>query len=305
MEEIKHEKSSYRDDSGACFGVGIMIMNISNCKHGRRIHKIVNVVLLSLTLSLTSACSRPLDAGLIVAGSTSVQPYAEILAEEYMILHPDAVIDIQGGGSSAGITAARSGTADLGMSSRNLNDEEKDLWSLEIAKDGLSVIINPANPIQNLTLDQVRGIYAGEIRYWSELGGANSKINVITREEGSGTRGAFVDLVMEKIEITPKAIVQDSNGAVRQLVEDDPNSIGYISLGLVDETVKALHLNGIAATQDNIVNGTYGLSRPFLFVSVSEPSGQTKDFMDFILSPEGQEMLSKEGLIPIAQGVGK
>ncbi|WP_342453134.1 phosphate ABC transporter substrate-binding protein [Youngiibacter multivorans] len=262
-------------------------------------------MLLSLTVSLTSACSINSEAGLIVAGSTSVQPYAEILAEEYAILNPASVIDIQGGGSSAGISAAKSGTADIGMSSRSLNDEEKNLWSIEIAKDGLGIIVNPANPILNLTLDQIRKIYSSEITNWSEIGGSNSKIHVITREEGSGTRGAFADLVMEKTEITPKAIVQDSNGAVKQLVKDDPNAIGFISLGLVDDTVKALHLEGIAATQENIRNGSYSLSRPFLFVSLSQPSGQIKQFIDFILSAEGQKILSNEGLIPSKEGAEK
>lgn len=265
----------------------------------------MTIVFLSLNASLSSACSRQEEAELIVAGSTSVQPYAEILAEEYAILNPDSIIDIQGGGSSAGISAAKSGTANIGMSSRGLKDEEKNLWSVEIAKDGLAVITNPSNPVQNLTLDQIRRIYSNEITNWSEIGGQNSRIHIITREEGSGTRGAFVDLVMKKTEITPKAIVQDSNGAVKQLVKDDTDAIGFISLGLVDETVKALQLEGVAATQDNIRNGSYSLSRPFLFVSLSQPEGQIKQFIDFILSTEGQKILSGEGLIPSAEGAGK
>jgi len=273
-----------------------------NNKQKRRNRTILGVILLSISVSLTSACSRPSEAGFIVAGSTSVQPYAEILAEEYMILHPGTEIDIQGGGSSAGITAAKSGVANLGMSSRHLNDEEKSLWSVEIAKDGLGVIVHPSNPINNLTLDQIRKIYSGEIKSWSEVGGTNSKIHLITREEGSGTRSAFTELVMEKTEITLKAIVQDSNGAVKQLVKDDENAIGFISLGLVDNNVKALHLDDVVASQENILNGSYKLSRPFLFVSLSPPTGQAKEFLDFVLSPEGQKMLSDEGLIPTAEG---
>ena len=274
-----------------------------NDKHKRRIRTILQVVLLSISISILSACSRSTESGFIVAGSTSVQPYAEILAEEYMIMHPGAAIDIQGGGSSAGITAAKSGIANLGMSSRHLNDDEKSLWSIEIAKDGLGVIVHPSNSIENLTLDQIRRIYSGEIKNWSEIGGTDSKIHIITREEGSGTRSAFAELVMEKTEITSKAIVQDSNGAVKQLVKDDENAIGYISLGLVDKNVKALHLEGVAANQENILNGSYSLSRPFLFVSLSPPTGETKQFLDYVLSTEGQKMLSDEGLIPTAGGV--
>lgn len=247
---------------------------------------------------LTSACSRNSDVGVIVAGSTSVQPYAEVLAEEYMILNPGAEVDIQGGGSSAGITAAKSGTADIGMSSRALNDEEKNMKSIEIAKDGLVVIVNPNNPIKNLTLNEIRDIYSASVTKWSELGGTDSKIHVITREEGSGTRSAFEELVMGETEITPKAIVQDSNGAVRLLVADDPNAIGFISMGLADETVKALQLDGVTATRENILDGSYTLSRPFLFVTLEEPTGNTKHFIDFVLSEEGQNLLSHEGLVP-------
>lgn len=262
------------------------------------------MVALVLTVSLMSACiSRP-KADLIVAGSTSVQPFAEVLAEEYMILHPDVPIDIQGGGSAAGIMAAQSGTAEIGMSSRALKDEEKSLWSVEIARDGLAVIVHASNPIQNLTLNQVRDIYAAAITDWSQLGGPKSKIHVITREEGSGTRSAFESLVMDKAEITPRAIVQDSNGAVRQLVTDDPNAIGFISLGLVNANVKALQLGGVAATRENVINGSYGLSRPFLFVSRDQPTGQTKQFVDFTLSAEGQKILAAEGLIPVEGGTG-
>ncbi|MCL2319798.1 MAG: phosphate ABC transporter substrate-binding protein [Treponema sp.] len=235
---------------------------------------------------------------MIVAGSTSVQPFAEVLAEEYALLHPESIIDIQGGGSSAGITAAESGTADIGMSSRSLTAEEQGLWSCEIAKDGLAVIVHPGNPVRGLTLGEVRDIYAGKITDWSGVGGGKAKIHLITREEGSGTRSAFESLVMGKGEISPRAIVQDSNGTVRQLVSSDKNSIGFISLGLVDKTVKALALDGAGPSRDNVINGSYRLYRPFLLVAKSEPRGQAKEFIDFTLSDEGRKILANEGLIP-------
>jgi phosphate transport system substrate-binding protein len=253
-----------------------------------------------------SGCSHKSGTGIIAAGSTSVQPYAEVLAEEFMALNLGDEVDIQGGGSAAGITAAQSGTADIGMSSRALKDEEKNLWYVEIARDGLAVVVNPGNPIQDLSLEQVRDIYSAAITDWSQVGGSESKIHVITREEGSGTRSAFTELVMGKTtEITPKAIVQDSNGAVRQLVADDPDAIGFISLGLVNENVKALQLGGIAATRENVENGSYNLSRPFLFITNGEPAGLTKQFIDFTLSSEGQQILINEGLIPSSEGKGK
>lgn len=271
----------------------------------RRIRVFICVMVLTLSMSMLSACSRSSGSATIVAGSTSVQPYAEVLAEEYMVLNPGAEIDIQGGGSSAGITAAQTHSADIGMSSRALKDEEMNLSYVEIAKDGLALIVNPKNPIQNLTIDQVRDIYTATITDWSQLGGSKGKINIITREEGSGTRSAFTEQVMGESEITPKAIVQDSNGAVRQLVADDPNAIGFISLGLVNDKVKALHLDGIEATRENIINGSYRLSRPFLFVTNGEPTGVSKSFIDFTLSSEGQKLLSNEGLIPSTEGTKK
>jgi len=266
-----------------------------------RLRTAIAGLLLILAVCLTASCGGRHETYFIVAGSTSVQPYMEILAEEYMRIHTDIVIDIQGGGSSAGITAAESETAQLGMSSRNLKETEQHLWSVEIAKDGLAIIINPANPVRDLTIEQLRAIYAGLITDWSELGGVYARIHVITREEGSGTRSAFEELVMGDRRITPRAIVQDSNGAVRMLVADDPHSIGFISLGLVvigERPVKAVSLDGVAATRENVINGSYTLFRSFLLVAINEPTGDIKEFLDFIESHEGQQMLANEGLIP-------
>jgi len=208
------------------------------------------------------------------------------------------VIEIQGGGSSAGITAAQSGTADIGMSSRHLKETETGLHVIEICKDGLAVIVHPSNPVSDLLMEEIRDIYTQTITHWSGLGGRDAKIHVIAREEGSGTRSAFEELVMDGLRITPRAIVQNSNGAVRQLVADDPDAIGFISLGLADHTVKALWLDGTAATRENVINGSYRLYRPFLFLTSGEPKGVIKEFIDYILSPAGQEILIHEGLIP-------
>ena len=256
------------------------------------------ILLLLILAVLLSACGRRDGDAIVVAGSTSVQPYAEILAEAWAHLGGEE-IDIQGGGSSAGITAARSGTAEIGMSSRALKADE-DLWSVEICKDGLAVIVHPSNPVSDLTLEQVRGVFTQDIPNWSALGGNDAKIHIITREEGSGSRDAFTGLVMGEREISPKAIVQASNGAVRQLVSDDANAIGFISLGLVGEgekPVKALRLEGAEATRANVVGGTYELFRPFLFVAAEEPQGPAMDFIEFVLSPEGRRILTAEGLI--------
>lgn len=268
---------------------------------GGKVSRQAFCLIILLSICFLTACGRGRAASVIIAGSTSVQPYAEILAEEYALLYPEKVIDIQGGGSAAGIKAVESGAAHIGMSSRNLKESEQYLWSVEIAKDGLAIIVNPANSVSNLTLDQIRSIYAASVTNWNEVGGPDAAIHIITREEGSGTRSAFEELVMGETRITPKAIVQDSNGAVRQLVADDPYSIGFISLGLVtigDKPVKAVQLDGVAATRENIINGAYPLFRPFIFVAENEPAGVAGEFVDYILSAEGQRILSDEGLIP-------
>ncbi|MCL1983251.1 MAG: phosphate ABC transporter substrate-binding protein [Clostridiales bacterium] len=269
-------------------------------KRHEKTKKAVAAALLALSVCLTAACSDEAESRVIVAGSTSVQPYVELMAEEFAMQHPGSSIDVQGGGSSAGITAAETGAAELGMSSRALKeDEQQQLWSVEIAKDGLAVIVNPKNSVTNLTLEQVRGIYSADIKDWSELGGAAAKIHIIAREEGSGTRSAFEDLVMgESFRITPKAIVQNSNGAVRQIVAGDPDSIGFISLGLADQTVKIVKLGGVMASRENVVNGSYSLYRPFLFVAKAKPDGLAMQFVDFVLSPEGKKLMADEGLIP-------
>jgi phosphate transport system substrate-binding protein len=226
-----------------------------------------------------------------------VQPFAEVLAEAYMILHPGITIDVQGGGSAAGIMATQSGTTNIGMSSRVLAGNETSLWSVEIARDGIAIIIYPDNPIINLTLPQVRDIYSGKITDWSQIGGKKSEIHVFTREDGSGTRSSFESLVMGKTEIMARAMVQDSNGAIRQLVGDDPYAIGFISLGLVDKTVKAVELDGVIPSREHVIDDTYNLSRPFLFLTLKEPTGLAKDFIDFTLSDKGKQILYDQGLV--------
>ena len=246
--------------------------------------------------ALLSGCQRQ-QGGLSVVGSTSVEPFAEALAEEYMSHHSGEKIFVQGGGSSAGIQAVRTGSAEIGMSSRNLMDSERDLIAVPIIYDAIAVIVHRGNLLNDLTLDQVRKIFAGEVTRWNQLGGTDRAITLVTREEGSGTREAFQNLIMGKREISLSALVQDSNGAIRQVVADDRNAIGYISLGLVNDRVKALKIGGIEATVESIQHRRYKIVRPFLFVFKSHPQGLAKDFLDYILSPAGQKLLVQEGLI--------
>jgi len=251
---------------------------------------------------MTMGCQRS-RAGITVAGSTSVEPFAELLAEEYMLQHPKSRIYVQGGGSTAGIEAVRTHAAQIGMSSRPLMAEEKNLYSVTIAKDAIAIIVHPTNPIENLSPDQIREVFSGKIRNWRELGGSNHPIDIVTREEGSGTRESFQKFVMEKEDISLGALVQDSNGAVRQVIANDPSAIGYISLGLVNEQVKAVKIAGLEPNLTNVYNGKYTLVRPFLFVFNGEPVGEAKSFLEFVLSPQAQKLLVKEGLVPVLQNL--
>ncbi|MFZ2055355.1 MAG: phosphate ABC transporter substrate-binding protein [Candidatus Aminicenantales bacterium] len=251
-------------------------------------------------LGVLSGCGRgSAQRGLVVAGSTSVQPFADHWAEFYMKEHPGRVINVQGGGSSAGIQAAREGAADIGMCSRELKPEEKELLEIIVAWDGLAIIVHPKNGIDGLSLEQVQGIFSGNIVSWGSLGEPEHVITVVTREEGSGTRGTFQEMLMKTSRITPRAIVQDSNGTVREIVANDPHSIGYISLGLVNEKVKALRFEGVEPSYENIEQKKYRLIRPFLFVTKGAPNRAALDFINFVLSRRTQELVRHDGLIPI------
>jgi len=260
--------------------------------------------LLPFLLVICAGCQQS-KTGITVAGSTSVEPFAELLAEEYMSHHPQFRIYVQGGGSTAGIEAVMTYAANIGMSSRNLTGGEKKLYVVTIAKDAIAIIVNPKNPIQDLSLDQIRQVFSGKIKNWKELGGPSHTIVLITREEGSGTRESFQKFVMGKEDISLEALVQDSNGAVRQVVASNHNGIGYISLGLVNDQVRALKISGVEPNLTDVENGKYTLVRPFLFVFNEEPSGESKSFLEFVLSPFAQKLLLKEGLVPVLPKIAK
>jgi phosphate transport system substrate-binding protein len=232
-----------------------------------------------------------------VAGSTSVMPFTEKLAEHFMVDHPDFTVDVQGGGSTAGIQACLNNTVNIGMSSRQLKDEEEVLNHIIVCYDGISLVINPINPINELSIEDVRAIFSGKITNWNELGWIDRKIDAVTREEGSGTRGSFEELVMKGNEIDDGIMVQDSNGSVKEVVATDPYAIGYISLGLVDSKVKALTIDGVGPTIETIKLGKYKIVRPFLYVTNGELDESGKEFVNFVLSEAGQNVLRKEGLI--------
>jgi phosphate transport system substrate-binding protein len=254
-----------------------------------------------LLIALVSCA--PKQAGVIIAGSTSMQPFVEKLAEHFMEKNPGITINVQGGGSSAGIQATQNGTCDIGTSSRNLKPQEHGIEIILIALDGIAVIVHSGNPIDDLTIEQVRDIFAGRIRNWKELGGLDKEIIPVTREEGSGTRASFEEMIMGDVAISDACLVQDSNGAVREIIATTLEGVGYISVGLVDEREKAIAIDGIKPTLANLITEKYRFSRPFLLLLCKEPAPDIKKFIDYMLSSEGQDLLAKSGLIPASHVV--
>ncbi|MDQ2998414.1 MAG: phosphate ABC transporter substrate-binding protein [Chloroflexota bacterium] len=256
---------------------------------------------LLLWLMLVLAACGPSDSGgITVTGSTSVTPFAEHLAELYQHAHAGVAINIQGLGSSAGIRAALDGVAEIGMSSRDLEpDEAGQLDQIVIARDALAMVVNPDNPVAGLSTEQIQGIFGGQIRSWDALGGPALPITVVGREAGSGTFTAFEELVMKGKPTATLALRQGSNGAIRQIVAQDPNAIGYISLGIVDSTVKALAIDSVEPSVKHVEAGTYKLVRPFLFVwRKSQPlSPLAQAFVDYVMGAEAQSELLKAGLV--------
>lgn len=273
-------------------------------KRARLLTRLTAVLLIAaLSLGLAAGCRRGGQAGvgraITLAGSTSVQPFAEILAEDFF-KETGYTVDVQGGGSSAGARAALDKVADIGTLSRELKSAEKTLTEYIIALDAIAIIVNPANQLKGLTLAQITDIFSGRVSDWSQLGGPAGRITVISREEGSGTRGAFDELVMgTKNELTARALVQDSNGSVKETVAQDPRAIGYISLGIVDARVRAVDVDGVTASVTTVADKTYKLVRPFLFVTNGAPLAHVKEFIDYVLGPTGQRILGDEGLVPV------
>lgn len=267
------------------------------------------VVLLVIVGAYFALAGGSSQQSISIVGSTSVQPVAEKLATEYMKKNPNVKITVQGGGSSVGIKSVQDGTADIGTSSKSLkSDESQGLTQYEIGKDGIAVIVNSQNSVGGLTIEQVKGIFTGNITNWKDVGGAGAKINVVVREDGSGTRDAFQEIVLGKLSNGTKvsfmkdAIVQSSSEAVQQTVVQDPNAIGFMSFASVKDA-KALQINNVAPSEATILDGTYKIQRPFLFLVKGDASGAIKAFIDWVNGPEGQAIIKSEKLVPTGQKV--
>lgn len=244
-----------------------------------------------------------LSGSISMVGSTSMEKLANALSEAFMEEYPDVTVTAEFVGSGAGIEAVTNGTADIGNSSRSLKDEEKAAGVVEnvVAIDGIAVCVDPANEVADLTKEQLTNIYNGTVTNWKEVGGTDEPIIVIGREAGSGTRGAFEELVDLK-DACKYANELDSTGAVIAKVASTPGAIGYASLDALDDSVKALSLESVEATAENIKAGNYFLSRPFVMATkgeISEQNDLVQAWFDFVLGNEGQQVASEVGLITV------
>ena len=260
------------------------------------------LVILLLTAVFGAGCISTEDTETIsIAGSTTVLPVAQAAAEEYMNQHSNADIQVSGGGSGVGATSVIGGTADIGMLSRDLKASEKDGNNLKefiVGKDGIALVGHPSNTASDLSLEQVKAIYQGTITNWKDVGGADSEIVLIGRDSSSGTREFFTEFVLDKEDAAKEMQELNSNGAVAQAVSITPGAIGYVSLEYVDDSLKAFSIGGVAPTVENVISGVYEINRPLLMVTNGEPEGLAADYLAFILSEEGQQILKDSGFIP-------
>jgi phosphate transport system substrate-binding protein len=261
--------------------------------------------------------SAPVSTGqkqtIKISGSTTVLPIVQKAADQYMATHPDADIQVSGGGSGVGIQAIGSKTVDIGMSSREVTKDEMKKYPsfvvTPVAQDGIAVVVNPANTIQYITLDQIKNIYLGKTTKWSEITGANvpgtnNQIVVIGRDSASGTRTYFDETILAKATPTSKMLEKNSNGAVLQTVAQTPGSIGYVSIGFVSKDVKALPIwynaqKIVAPSISTVKDKTYPVSRDLYVITNGQPGGLTGDFIAYILSADGQKIVADEGYVTL------
>jgi len=272
---------------------------------------LAGAVVLLLAAALVSGCvgsdASAEQRSISVTGSTTVLPIGQMTADAYMDKHPNDEILVSGGGSSVGIKAVGERTADIGMASRDIKSSEleqyPDVVEHVIAVDGIALIVNPENPVSSLTMAEIKAIYKGEITNWKDVGGSDRQIVVVGRDSASGTREFFYDEVMKKEEFVRTQQELNSNGAVKQTVAQTPDAIGYVGLGYIDTTVKAISINKdgtlVAPTIDNVKNKSYPIARSLHMYTNGPETGLAKDYLDFLMSAEGQQIISKEGFVPI------
>jgi phosphate transport system substrate-binding protein len=260
-----------------------------------------------MSLAMVFSAGQVFAGNISINGSTTVLPIAQKVAEAFMKEHPAVAISISGGGSGNGIKALIDKTTDIANSSRAIKPEEAEQAKAKganpvefiVAFDCIVPIVHAENPLKNITLDQLKGIYKGEIKNWKEIGGSDKPIVIISRDTSSGTYEVWEEKVMKKERVFPGALLQASNGAIVQAVSKNPNAIGYIGVGYAEKTVKLLSVNGIVGSKETTLNKTFPISRPLYMYTPVQPAGDIKNFLDYVISDKGQKLVEEEGFIPL------
>ncbi len=278
-------------------------------RHLKRIWICLALFTIALPLGSSPAWSAgALDAfsgleGVInIAGGTAHVPVMNDAAKNIMTANPKIRITVEGGGSGIGVQKVGEGLVEIGNTGRALSDAEVTKYGLKsyaFALDGVAVAVHPASPVKGLTAEQVRDIFAGKVKNWKDVGGEDAAIHLFTRDEASGTREVFWEKLLNKGPIAADANVVASNGAMKTAVAQDKSAIGYVGIGHVDQSIKAVILDGVAATQENAMNGSYPVVRKLYMNTKGEPSKLVKAFIDFIMSPEGADIITKSGYLPL------
>lgn len=247
------------------------------------------------------------ETKITMTGSTTVLPIAQRIAEVFMSIYPEVQISVRGGGSGVGITALIEGRTDIANSSRKIKEEEIKsgrekgimIKEIEIAKDGIVIVVNKNNPVTNITIEDLKKIYSGEITNWNKLGGPNQPIVVVSRDMASGTFEVFKEIVMKNTKLSENCLMLASNNAIATTVSSTPWAIGYIGLGYITEDLKPLKLENVEANETTVRNGTYKLARSLYFYINGEPKGFVKKLIEFTLSDSGQKLVKEVGFIPL------
>lgn len=277
------------------------------------------VALLAVSCAQPQASSNGLQGSLQIKGSDTMVNLGQAWAEEFMHEHGNVSIAVTGGGSGTGIAAMINGTTDIAETSRQMTEEEIaaakknniDVKEHKVALDGLAVVVNPANPVTQLTMEQLRSIFIGETTNWKQVGGNDAKIVVLSRESNSGTHVYFKEHVLRRgkpdgnEEYAPDALLMPSSQAIADEVASNQNAIGYYGLGYVTPKQKALAVapkegaKAVAPSIDTVTSGEYPISRPLFMYTRSEPTGAVKAFLDFVLAPEGQQIVRDLDFVPL------
>lgn len=268
------------------------------------------ILIAGLFLAAQAFAANPLDAfkgqkgNIDIAGGTAHIPVMTGAARQIMEANPDIRITVTGGGSGVGVQKVGEGLVQIGNTGRALKEKEianYGLVSFPFAIDGVAAAVNPKNPVNGLSKAQLKDVFAGKIRNWKEVGGNDAPISLYVREDGSGTRETFEDRGLDKGKSAPNANVINSNGAMKTAIALDPNAIGYVGIGHLDKSIKGLAVDGMIPNQENAADGKYTVTRLLYMNTKGEPKGIVKDFVDYIYSPAGAELIKGAGYIPYAK----